>query len=134
MFKSLPVAGLVVALLSPASAKPPVCDRTSCAVALSFSSVSEERSYGILIAAPDQGCRHVRFRVEGGGRFLGQTPPLGPGELAVVRLGTGFATGKTRLLIAPVGCNQPPAAALRVVLAKVAPDHGWRASRELALR
>ena len=93
---------------------------------VSIASISDTRSYGLLIAAPDTGCRHVRFRVVGV-TFLGQTPPLAPGELAVVRLGRGFPQGENLVTIASVGCDAHPAATRRVVLAKEAPDHGWRA-------
>lgn len=99
-------------------------------MAVSFASVSDSRSYGLLIAAPDSGCRHVRFRVEGAGSLLGQTPPLAPGELAVVRMGRGFPAGENLVTVASVGCDAHPAAWRRVVLAKLAPDHGWRAARD----
>ncbi len=56
----------------------------------SVSAPSRRASYGLLIAAPDSGCRHVRFRVSGA-RLLGQTPPLGPGELAVRAPGHGLS-------------------------------------------
>jgi hypothetical protein len=134
MSKSLRLAGLVLAFPLSALAEPPACSSSSCPLAVSFASVSETRSYGLLITAPETGCRHVRFRVEGEGRFLGQTPPLAPGELAVVRLGRGFPKGHNQVLVAPIGCNRPPAAAWRVILAKIAPDHGWRASQVLESR
>ena len=123
------LAGL--ALVLPASAQPvdDDCRLRGCPVAVSFASVSDSRSYGLLIAAPDSGCRHVRFRVEGAGEvFLGHTPPLLPGELAVVRLGRGFPEGVNQVTVASVGCDAHPAATRRVVLAKVSPDHGWRAA------
>jgi hypothetical protein len=129
MTRTLQAASLALALSFPASAKDENCFRTGCPTAVSFQSISALRSYGLLIAAPDSGCRHVRFRVQGdGATFLGHTPPLGPGDLAVVRLGRGFPAGENWLTIASVGCDAPPAATRRVVLAKAAPDHGWRAS------
>lgn len=81
-----------------------------------------------MLAAPEAGCRRVRFRVVGDGVLLGQTPPLAPGELVVVRLGRGFPAGQVQLRIAAIGCDQPPAALRRVTLAKMSPDHGWRAA------
>jgi hypothetical protein len=105
------------------------CRQHGCPVSVSFASVSDSRSYGLLIAAPDIGCRRVRFRVEGAGQvFLGHTPPLLPGELAVVRMGRGFPEGVNRVTVASVGCDAHPAATRRVVLAKASPDHGWRAA------
>lgn len=100
----------------------------ACPTTVSLSSLSEQQSYGLLLAAPETGCRRVRFRVEEAGVLLGQTPPLGPGELAVVRLGRGFPKGQVRLRIAAIGCDRPPAAMRRVTLAKMSPDHGWRAA------
>lgn len=125
------LAGLVLAF--PVSAQPDAraCNLRGCPVAVSFASVSESRSYGLLIAAPDSGCQHVRFRVlDDRTRFLGHTPPLAPGELVVVRLGRGFPEGENRLTVASVGCDAQPAATRRVVLAKIGPDHGWRAASD----
>ena len=59
--------------------------------------------------------------------FLGHTQPLAPGELGVVRMGEGFAAGEHELTIAAEGCYTRPAATRRVTLAKLSPDHGWRA-------
>lgn len=104
------------------------CSAKGCVTQVPFASTSDSRSYGILLAAPDSGCRHVRFRVEGtSSRFLGQSPPLAPGELAVVRMGRGFPQGKNWVTIASVGCDTAPAAIRRVILAKTGPDHSWRA-------
>jgi hypothetical protein len=124
----LAVAALAALFALPASAG---CPHTACpTAAFNLASVSDQRSYGILIAAPESGCARVRFRVFGAAdRFLGHTPPLRPGELAVVRLGRGFSAGEHRLTIASVGCAAPPAATRRVTLAKLSPDHGWRAVR-----
>jgi hypothetical protein len=124
------LAGLVLAFPVPAQAEEAKCHLKGCALAVSFLSVSDSRSYGILIAAPEGRCRHVRFRVEGEGNLLGQTPPLAPGELAVVRMGRGFPAGDNLVTVASVGCDVQPAAWRRVVLAKLAPDHGWRAAAD----
>lgn len=128
MPKAFLLATLGIALSGHAWAWDENCSRTGCPTAVSLQSVSALRSYGLLIAAPDSGCRHVRFRVKAGEMLLGYTPPLGPGDLAVVRLGHGFPAGETRLTVASVGCDEPPAAMRRVVLTKTGPDHGWRAS------
>jgi hypothetical protein len=129
MTKAILLAGLTLALSLPLQARDVTCTKDGCPTTVWFNSVSEGRSYGLLIAAPDSGCRYVRFRVEGKGMaFLGHTPPLGAGELAVVRLGKGFPEGENQVTIASVGCDAPPAATRRVVLAKIAPDHGWRAA------
>ncbi len=122
-------AGFVLALASPVLSNHDICQTEGCPVTVRFASISDTRSYGLLIAAPETGCSHVRFRVEGVA-FLGQTPPLSPGELAVVRLGRGFPQGENLVTIASVGCNAHPAATRRVVLAKHAPDHGWRAASD----
>jgi hypothetical protein len=116
------------ALAAPSvSADPQDCAGQGCTALFRLASTSDQRSYGILIAAPDTGCLRVRFRVEGAGRrFLGHTPPLGPGELAVVRMGHGFSPGDHSLVIAAEGCATRPAATRRVSLAKPSPDHGWR--------
>jgi hypothetical protein len=128
MTKPLLLAGLTLVLCGPVLARDVGCGRTACETSVSFQSISALRSYGLLIAAPDSGCRHVRFRVKTGETLLGNTPPLAPGELAVVRLGHGFPEGENRVTVASVGCDAPPAATRRVVLAKIAPDHGWRAA------
>ena len=93
-----------------------------------LTSISEGRSYGLLVVAPIEGCRAVRYLIREKGRLLGRSPPLAPGELAVVRLGRGFAEGEHRLEIVAAGCSVGNAAVRRVVLAKTSPDHGWRAS------
>ena len=128
MFKSLVAAGIVLAFSVPLLAEPASCGRNACPTLVSLASLSEHRSYGLLLAAPDSGCRRVRYRVEEKGVLLGQTPPLRPGELVVVRLGRGFPVGEVRLRIAAIGCDLPPAAMRRVTLGKLSPDHGWRAA------
>jgi hypothetical protein len=122
------LAGLCLALASPVAADSVAC-RSDCGTSYRLTSASETRRYGILIAAPDIGCRHVRFRVEDETEtYLGQTPPLAPGELAVVRMGRGFSEGVHLLTIAAEGCKTSPAATRRVTLAKRSPDHGWRSA------
>ncbi|NJS38872.1 MAG: hypothetical protein HC783_07465 [Rhodobacteraceae bacterium] len=72
--------------------------------------MSEATSYGILLAAPAKGCLRVRFRVETAAQgFLGHTPALRPGEVAVVRIGQGFTEGETMLRIVAEGCATLPA-------------------------
>jgi hypothetical protein len=129
MFKLLLLAGAILASAALAGPEVLACQAKGCPTLVSFSSSSASRSYGLLIAAPDSGCRHVRFRVEGAGAaFLGHTPPLAPGELAVVRLGRGFPEGRNWLKVAAVGCKTHPATLRRVVLAQQGPDHSWRAA------
>ncbi len=96
-----------------------------------LTSASVARSYGILLVAPEEGCRWVRFRVaDARAVHLGQTPPLAPGELAVVRLGKGFTEGDHLLSIDAIGCDARPSATRRVLLAKRSPDHSWRSAPE----
>lgn len=99
----------------------------------SLASVSASRSYGVLLAAPEAGCAPVRYRVESAtGGYLGQSGPVGPGGVALVRVGAGFATGAHELQIATLGCVAPPAQTRQVSFRKASPDHGWRAARALA--
>lgn len=128
MSKSLLLAGVFLALPTQLCAQPEACANDGCLVVVQFASASYSRSYGLLIAAPQTGCRRVRFRVSGDDGFLGQTPALGPGELAVVRMGRGFPEGRNQVTIAATGCKTLPAATRRVTFAKASPDHGWRAS------
>ncbi|MFN6952349.1 MAG: hypothetical protein ACK4NE_07125, partial [Albidovulum sp.] len=57
------------------------------------------------------------------------SPPLAPGELAVIRLGRGFPQGENQVTIASIGCDVPPAEARRVILANTGHDHSWRSGR-----
>jgi hypothetical protein len=128
MKKAFLLAGFALAFPPSAQSEEITCQVRGCPTMASFASISDSRSYGFLIAAPESGCRHVRFRIEGeGAAFLGNTPPLAPGELAVVRMGHGFPAGENWVTIASVGCDAHPAALRRVVLGKQSPDHGWRA-------
>lgn len=134
MKSSLLLAALGAMLAFPALPELGPCGMNGCRASFLLSSTSGHSRYGILIAAPDTGCRRVRFRVEDDGAvFLGHTPPLGPGELALVRMGQGFAPGKHVLTIAAEGCATMPAAARRVRLAKLSPDHGWRGAESVRL-
>lgn len=128
MTKAIFFAGLCLVLPLSAHAENTDC-HAACPTAYHLTSQSETRSYGLLIAAPDTGCRHVRFRVEDeAAAFLGHTEPLAPGELGFVRMGRGFSAGDHLLTIAAEGCHARPAATRRVTLAKQSPDHGWRAA------
>jgi hypothetical protein len=131
MLKSAFAAGFALFVFNtsapPVLADPLRCARTICPNVFHLTSVSATKSYGLLLGAPEDGCRRVRYRVETGARdFLGHTPPLAPGEVAVVSMGQGFAEGTHALTIAAVGCDQAPALARRVTLKKLSPDHGWR--------
>lgn len=125
-------AGLALFPLSLAADPIPdvaACADAACPYTFSLRSLSDLGLYGLLIAAPDTGCKRVRFRIESeGGNFLGQTPPLAAGELAVVRFGQRFAEGDHALTIAADGCDTQPSAARQVTLRKTSPDHGWRAA------
>ncbi|MFN3575990.1 MAG: hypothetical protein ACK4TJ_03215 [Tabrizicola sp.] len=109
------------------------CAPHGCRTTVLFASTSDNRSYGLLVAAPETGCDRVRFRIEHDrAGVLGQSPPLAPGELAVIRLGRGFPQGANRVTIASIGCDAPPAEARRVILANAGHDHSWRSGRILA--
>jgi hypothetical protein len=105
------------------------CRGPDCALAFNLQSVSDAKSYGLLLEAPTGACRRVRYSVtSAGAEVLGHTPPLGPGDVAVVRMGRGFAEGDHALTIAADGCADMPVVTRRVTLAKPSPDHGWRAA------
>ena len=129
MIRSAFLAGFFLYFPAISPADPALCGQTNCPHDFQLVSVSAGKSYGLLLAAPKPGCWKVRFRVETAAHgFLGQTPPLAPGEVAVVRMGRGFAEGPHALSIAAEGCNVAPSVARRVTLAKQSPDHGARAS------
>jgi hypothetical protein len=137
--KFLVLAGLCLAYPCISNAEvPESCLDPACNTAYQLVSTSDLQGYGLLLAAPETGCRRVRFRVEDNRGVLGRTPSLKPGELALVRMTRRFAAGPHLLSIAAEGCATVPAAARRVSLGKTAPDHGWRAaeaeSRLLRLR
>ncbi len=124
------LAGLGLALIAgdPVLADHVDCSRAACPFDVALVSFAAERSYGLLLQAPASGCRRVRYRVETPGHdLLGKTAALRAGEIAVVRLGPGFAKGTHRLVVRAEGCGQAPVHARRVTLRKLAPDHGWRA-------
>jgi hypothetical protein len=134
MLKPFLLAGFALLSAVPLAGEPGSCRGPSCPQVVSLSSVSATRSYGVLLAAPETGCRRVRYRIESEAQaFLGHTPPLAPGEIAVVRMGMGFAEGVHDLTVAPEGCTLGASMARAVALRKHAPDHGWRASRATAL-
>ncbi|MFN7224339.1 MAG: hypothetical protein ACK4MS_09995 [Paracoccaceae bacterium] len=96
--------------------------------AYTLTSASPGRSYGVLVAlAQDAPCEVVRFRVRSDDRpNLGTTPPLVPGQLAVLRLGKGFDAGEHALLIESSGCAVHPSQTRRVILNRLGHDHSWR--------
>lgn len=129
MFRTACLAGLALLLATSAAADPPACRQGPCRQVFVLQSVAETRSYALLVVAPAAGCRRVRYRVETPvGRFLGHSSPLVPGEVAIVRLGSGYAAGIHDLRIVAQGCGPGPALTRRVTLQKAAPDHGWRAA------
>jgi len=129
MIRSAFLAGICLSCPVVLPADPALCARANCAYDFQLASVSETKSYGLLMAAPRTGCGHVRFRVETAAHgFLGRTPPLAPGEVAVVRMGPGFAEGVHALTIMAEGCSTAPSLVRRVTLDKPSPDHGVRSS------
>jgi hypothetical protein len=125
------LAGLVL-LFFPvlAGAESVTCASGHCNRSFTLTSVSATKSYALLVAAPETGCRRVRFSVSSAsGRRLGQTGALAPGELGLIRIGRGFAAGPTDLSIVASGCKLLPSMVRRVTLSKTSPDHGARASR-----
>ncbi len=121
--------GVFALLVLPVQADPTDCAMVACPAFYELHSVSDTKSYGLLVEAPQQGCRYVRYRVQGAGAAdLGHTPPLRPGDVAVVRMGRGFASGGHLLTVSAKGCSLQPALMRRVTLGKASPDHGWRAA------
>lgn len=90
---------------------------------------SDTRSYGLWVSAPEDNCRMVRYAVRSGATLLGHSPPLRPGDGAVIRIGRGFSVGEHVLDVtgigAGIGCDAPPAETRRVLLGKTSPDHSW---------
>lgn len=129
--KAIVLAGLGVCVACPAIATEPECKTVHCEHHFHLQSVSETKRYGLLLEAPASDCLKVRYRVlTDAAVFLGHTPPLSPGEIAVVRMGRGFVEGDHLLTIAAEGCAVRPGTARRVTLAKPSPDHGWRAAKQ----
>jgi hypothetical protein len=126
------LAVICLFLLSAGSAHPDPspCLSKGCALEVRIASVAEAKVYGLLLAAPRTGCRRVRYRVETASlRLLGKTPALRAGEMAVVRIGAGYAEGEHTLFVSAEGCASVPQLSRRVTLRKASPDHGWRAAR-----
>lgn len=128
------VCALTLGIAAPAGGGPSDGARDDCGQdhpcirSYVLTSWSARPAFGILLRAPRDGCRHVRYVLRDDRQHrLGQTPALGPGERAVVRVGRGFAPGDHRLSIIALGCNRTPIEARRVVLAKLSVSHGWRA-------
>lgn len=128
------IAGLCLLVLSCGSAlsDPPRPSLATNPLAVQMLSVADQKTYGLLLRAPNSGCRRVRYRVETAGHgLLGKTPVLLAGQLAVVRIGTGFSLGPHVLVVAAEGCGIAPSLLRQVVLHKASPDHGWRAAPAL---
>lgn len=124
------LVGFGLLLLSAGSAfsQPRPCDRAICPKEVRIASVADDKVYGLLLGAPDAGCRRVRYRVETEGRvLLGKTPALAAGDVAVVRLGNGFRPGDHTFIVTAEGCRSAPRLFRSVTLGKASPDHGWRA-------
>jgi hypothetical protein len=90
-----------------------------------LTSTSDTASYAVLVMAPETHCAASRVVLSSGGASW-KSPTLAPGELAVVRIGSGFAPGDHAVRMQVLGCDQPAFAARRVILSKHSPDHGWR--------
>jgi hypothetical protein len=130
------LAGVGLLLLSAiaASAEPRTCGFANCPHEVRIGSVAEGKLYGLLLRAPDAGCRRVRYRIETTDAvLLGKTPVLTAGEVAVVRIGHGFRAGPHTLIVTGEGCGAPPVLSRRVTLKKTSPDHGWRAALFIAI-
>jgi hypothetical protein len=129
MKRIIAAIGLVLFPAGGASADHHSCNGTTCPVEVLIASVAEDKVYGLLIGAPKVECARVRYRVETVGlRLLGKTPALAAGEVAVVRIGNGYAPGAHVLLVSAEGCATAPHLSRQVTLRKVSPDHGWRAT------
>lgn len=127
------LAGLALASPTLADTDARACAPPGCLTTVQFASTSDRRSYGLLVAAPESGCLRVRFRIQhDSAGILGQSPPLAPGELAVIRLGRGFPQGENRVTIVSIGCDAPPAETRRVILANNGHDHSWRSGQASA--
>jgi hypothetical protein len=125
--------GLLYFTCGPAIADHHICPRQPCPTAVEIVSLNEGKVYGLLLSAPKTGCRRLRYRIETTGHdLLGLSPVLLPGEMAVVRIGSGYTVGFHKLLVWAEGCSPASIHARRVTLRKGSPDHGWRASVILA--
>ncbi len=94
---------------------------------IAFYATSENRSYGVLIAAPhNPSCPVQHYLIEGGRRpVVSRAVPQG--GLRVVALGTGFARGAREETVTALGCAGPLTAARRVIFGAASPGHSWRA-------
>ena len=124
------VFALVLLCATPVLSQPQTCSGWGNCPAFTYTlqSLSLAKSYGVLVVVPKEAkCDVVRFRVHGTGRRnLGTTPPLLPGQVAVLRMGRGFAPGEHDLLIESSGCALHPSEARRVILGRASHDHSWR--------
>jgi hypothetical protein len=111
---------LVPVLCSPVLFSPALADTVFL-----MSSTSEQVRYGLLVMS-DEDCAQGRVTVQSGDAMW-KSATLGPGEIAVVRMGNGFAVGAHALILNASGCIGVVHAARSVVLGKQSPDHGWRA-------
>lgn len=118
VLKPLLAACLIGSLTAPAAADP--------VARLVLATQSVDKTYGIYLLAPAEGCTFVRYRLSLPGRRM-QTVVLRAGEGRMMRLGTGFAPGTHAVQIEAVGCAQAPVLVRQVVLNKASPDHGARA-------
>lgn len=127
-------AGLLLLSAGSAFSEPQTCDRAICTYEVQVASIADDKFYGLLLGSPHAGCRRVRYRVETETHvLLGKTQPLAAGEVAVVRIGTGFSPGEHTLLVFAEGCCEAPVLSRRVTLRKASPDHGWRTTPSSAL-
>jgi hypothetical protein len=129
------LAGVCLLLLSAGGAfsEHVTCSRATCPHKVGLASIAADKIYGLLLGAPEAGCRRVRYRIETTGQvLLGKTPALAAGEVAVVRIGNGFQIGSHTLIVTGEGCDKAPVLSRRVTLKKRSPDHGWRAALVLS--
>jgi hypothetical protein len=120
-------------MLLAGSAHSETCTCAPCPQVVRIAALAEEKSYGLLLRAPEDGCRRVRYRVETVGQvLLGRTPALAAGEVAVVRIGRGLHPGVNDIVVIAEGCSKAPDLMRRVTFSKASPDHGWRAAPTLA--
>ena len=121
--------GLLYLISGPAVADHYPCTTLACPTPVELVSLDDGKAYGLLLAAPPAACRRLRYRVESADHDLvGLTLTLQPGEMALVRMGSGFAKGPHTLLVQAEGCDLAPVLARQVTLRKRSPDHGWRAT------
>jgi hypothetical protein len=126
-------AGVGLLLLLAGSAHADTCTRAPCPHIVQIAALAEDKSYGLLLRAPEEGCRRVRYRIETTGEvLLGRSPALAAGEVAVERIGTGLRAGAHDIVVVAEGCSKAPDLMRRVTFGKTSPDHGWRAAPTVA--